>query len=60
MTIGRGSVAAAGAVVTKGIPPYAIVGGVPARVIRFRWDREKIDQHEAILYGPVDTASNPT
>lgn len=34
--IGHGSVIAAGAVVTKEIPPYAIAGGVPAKVIRYR------------------------
>lgn len=38
ITIGDGAIVAAGSVVTKDVPPYAIVGGVPAKVIRQRFD----------------------
>ncbi len=34
--IGKGSIVAAGAVVTKDVPPYSIVGGIPAKVIKTR------------------------
>lgn len=37
VNIGQGAVIAAGAVVTKNIPPYAIAGGVPAKIIKFRF-----------------------
>jgi len=36
VTIGRGAIVAAGSVVTKDVPPLAIVGGVPAKIIKFR------------------------
>lgn len=37
VTIGKGAVVAAGSVVVKDVPDYAIVGGVPAKVIRYRF-----------------------
>lgn len=42
VTIGHGAVIAANSVVTKDIPPYAISAGVPARVVKYRFDPEKI------------------
>lgn len=42
VTIGNGAVVAAGAVVTKNIEPYSIVGGVPAKHIKYRFDSETI------------------
>jgi len=68
--IGHGAVVAAGAVVNKNIPPYALAGGVPARVIKYRlrpdqiesllqiqwwdWPMNKIRQNLDLLYEDVD------
>lgn len=44
VTIGQGAVIAAGSVVVKDVPPYAIVGGNPAKIIKYRFDKEVIDK----------------
>ena len=50
VTIGRGSVVAAGSVVNKSTPPYSISGGAPAKTIKFRFTIDQIIDHERILY----------
>ncbi|SJN57261.1 Streptogramin A acetyltransferase [Vibrio ruber DSM 16370] len=44
ITIGNGAVIASNALVTKDVPPYAIVAGLPAKVIRYRFDKNIIEQ----------------
>ncbi|WP_262230549.1 DapH/DapD/GlmU-related protein [Stenotrophomonas maltophilia] len=49
--IGRGSIIAAGAVVTKDVEPYSIVGGNPARKISQRLPDASIPEHEELIAG---------
>lgn len=72
--IGQGAVVATGAVVTKDVPPYAIVGGVPAKIIKYRFSeeiigkllkidfskltKEQIKEHIDDLYTPVTEDTN--
>jgi len=50
ITIGNGAVIGAGAIVTKDVPPYAIVAGVPAKVIKYRFSQEIIDKLEELQW----------
>lgn len=70
VTVGQGAVIAAGAVVSGDIPPYAVAAGVPARVIKYRFEKDIIDylltldysklteemvrEHEEVLYTTLD------
>lgn len=60
VTIGDGAVIATRAVVTKDVPPYAVVGGVPAKVIKYRFEPEIIEKLLAIKWWdlPDDEISN--
>ena len=49
VTIGRGSIVAAGAVVTQSFPPYSIIGGVPAKLLKQRFTSQEIEEHERLL-----------
>ena len=52
--IGQGAVVAAGAVVTKDIPAYAVVAGNPAHIIKYRFDKEYIDELLKIDFSKID------
>lgn len=53
-SVSRGAVVAANSVVTKKIPPYAVVSGIPAKIIATRFSLQQILEHEKHLYAPQD------
>jgi len=55
VTIGRGAIIAAGSVVIKNIPPYSICGGIPGKVLKKRFTKAQIIEHETLLYSKVIT-----
>ena len=57
--IGNGAVIAANAVVTKDVPPFAIVGGIPAKVIRYRFEPEVIKAIEDSHWWDYDIPAMP-
>lgn len=52
--IGKGAIVAAGCVVTKDVPPYAIVGGIPNKIIKYRFSKQIIQKLQGIDYSGID------
>ena len=58
VNVGKGAVIAAGSVVVKDVPPYSIVGGNPAKVIKYRFEQNIIDKLMKIDLSSIDKSIN--
>lgn len=54
VTLGKGCVVGARALVCKDVPPYAVVAGVPARIIKYRFSEETISVLEGLKLDDID------
>ena len=58
VTLGRGCIVAANALVTKPVPPYALVAGMPAKIVGVKFSLSDIERHEETLYPPNERISH--
>ena len=54
VTIHQGAIVAAGAVVTNDVPAYAVVAGVPAKIIKYRFSKEICEELKLIDYSKMN------